>query len=218
MRRAQLEHVIAAAANVAGETEFVVIGSQAILGPHPDAPEPLLRSMEVDLYPVRNPHKADKIDGALGDGSQFHRSYGYYAHGVGPETAKAPDGWDKRLIRVSIPPRPASGRRPVALCLEPHDLVLAKCAAGRERDWEFAREALLAGLVQADELLARVDQMPLDQPRRAQIRAMLNGIVNKVQHVAGGDAAPSAQPQAQRHPATGEMTATEAIDDDRAER
>jgi hypothetical protein len=26
--------------------------------------------------------------------------------------------------------------------LEPHDLVLAKCAAGRERDWEYARDAM----------------------------------------------------------------------------
>jgi hypothetical protein len=31
--------------------------------------------------------------GALGDGSPFHAAFGYYAHGVGPETAKAPAGW-----------------------------------------------------------------------------------------------------------------------------
>lgn len=37
MRRADLEHVIAAAANVLGEDAFVVIGSQAILGPCPRA-------------------------------------------------------------------------------------------------------------------------------------------------------------------------------------
>lgn len=48
MQRHELEHVIGAAANVAGETKFVVIGSQAILGTYPDAPEPLLRSIEAD--------------------------------------------------------------------------------------------------------------------------------------------------------------------------
>ena len=32
-------------------------------------------------------HLADKIDGAIGEGSQFHQTYGYYAQGVGPETA-----------------------------------------------------------------------------------------------------------------------------------
>lgn len=146
MRRDQLEHLVAAAANVAGLDEFVVIGSQAILGSFPDAPESLLRSLEADLYPAERPDRAADIDGALGDGSQFHRSFGYYAHGVGPETAKAPAGWEERLVRISIPPRPGSQRRPAALCLEPHDLVLAKCAAGRERDWDFAREAIGARL------------------------------------------------------------------------
>ena len=88
MQRQQLEHLIAAAANLAGQDEFVVIGSQAILGSFPDAPESLLRSLEADIYPAAHPDLAEDIDGALGDGSQFHRSYGYYAHGVGPETAR----------------------------------------------------------------------------------------------------------------------------------
>ena len=49
MRRADLEHVVAAAAQTVGEDEFVVVGSQAILGSYPDAPaslgviDPLLR-------------------------------------------------------------------------------------------------------------------------------------------------------------------------------
>lgn len=48
MRREDLEHVVAAAANVVGEDEFVVVGSQAVLGSHPDAPDTLLRSLEAD--------------------------------------------------------------------------------------------------------------------------------------------------------------------------
>ena len=54
MRRENLEHVVAAAAQIVGEEEFVIVGSQA---------------------------------------------YGYYAHAAGPETAKAPTGWE-RLIPV----------------------------------------------------------------------------------------------------------------------
>jgi hypothetical protein len=161
MRIDEFEHVIAAAANVVDEDEFVVIGSQAILGSRPDAPAALLRSMEADLYPAKSPGKADLIDGDLGDGSPFHLAFGYYAHGVGPETAKAPDGWEQRLVRAAVPPRRGSRRRPVALCLEPHDLVLAKCAAGRERDWEFAREALRAGIVSAEALQARLSVLPV---------------------------------------------------------
>jgi hypothetical protein len=176
MRRADLEHVIAAAANVLGEDAFVVIGSQAILGPCPDAPDALLRSMEVDLFPKERPDRAPEIDGALGDGSRFHEAFGYYAHGVGPETAKAPTGWQDRLVQIDIPPRVASGGAPKAYCLEPHDLVLAKCAAGRERDWEFAREAVKAELVEPEILLGRVDALPLTEDRRQSIRVSLKAL------------------------------------------
>jgi len=72
---------------------MVVIGSQAILAEHPDAPASLLRSIETDVYPLNHPERADDIDGAIGDGSRFHETYAYYAHGVGPEIALAPAGW-----------------------------------------------------------------------------------------------------------------------------
>jgi hypothetical protein len=113
MRREELEHVVTAAAQIVGEGEFVVIGSQAILAAHPDAPATLLRSQEADIYPRRAPERVIDIDGALGDGSPFHRAYGYYAHGVGPETAEAPLGWEDRLVAIEIPPRPASEVRAV---------------------------------------------------------------------------------------------------------
>jgi len=115
-----------------------VIGSQAILGSYERPPEELLHSLEVDIWPLRDPGGADLIDGALGDGSQFHVAFGYYAHGVGPETAKAPAGWRERLVKRDVPPRAGAERTIVAWCLEVHDLVLSKCAAGRERDWDYA--------------------------------------------------------------------------------
>jgi hypothetical protein len=180
MRREDFEHVIAAAANVSGEDELVVVGSQAILGTYPQAPEELLQSMEVDIYPARAPEKSDAIDGALGDGSRFHEAFGVYAHGVGPETAKAPRGWQERLVRVPIPARVRSGRAPVALCLEPHDLVLSKCVAGRDRDWEFARAMLRARLVDPDELLVRVPDLPVDDAVKRHVDAALRAAIERL--------------------------------------
>jgi len=176
MKRADLEHVLRAAAEVAGEDELVVIGSQAILGRLPDAPEALLWSQEADVYPRRHPERAEAIDGALGDGSQFHATFGYYAHGVGPETAKAPAGWQERLVPVRVARSPRDPRTVTGWCMEPHDVVLAKCAAGRERDWEFAREAIRAGVVHADELLRRADDLPLPAARRAQVARQLRAL------------------------------------------
>ncbi|MFI4990174.1 MAG: DUF6036 family nucleotidyltransferase [Solirubrobacterales bacterium] len=177
MRPEHFEHVVAAAAEVTGQNEFVVIGSQAILGSFAQPPEALLQSLEADIYPLRDPASADAIDGALGDGSQFHVAYGYYAHGVGPETARAPKGWQKRLVRREIPRRVASTRSPVAWCLEVHDLILSKCVADRERDWEYAAEALTAGLVDADVLMARVTDLPVDDGLRGHVERTLRAII-----------------------------------------
>jgi hypothetical protein len=180
MRREDFNHVIAAAAQVAEEREIVVIGSQAILGAAAEPPTSLLVSMEADVYPRNDPAKATEIDANLGDGSAFHGTYGYYAHGVGPETAKAPAGWTDRLVSVPIPPRVGQEDGAIALCLEAHDLVLSKCVAGRDRDWDFARDALAAGLVKIDQLLQHVDDLPIDGADQMHLRQMLEGIVGRL--------------------------------------
>ncbi len=50
MKRIDLEHIIRAAAEIADDTEIIVIGSQAILGSFPNAPEILLISMEAGVH------------------------------------------------------------------------------------------------------------------------------------------------------------------------
>src|SRR5258706_150659 len=100
MQRPQLEHIIRAAAGITGATEIVVIGSQAVLGQFPDAPAALLVSIEADVFTFRNPDDADLIDGSIGEGSPFHQTFGYYAHGVAEATAVLPAGWKDRLVAV----------------------------------------------------------------------------------------------------------------------
>ena len=144
-----------------------------------DDPPEELQSMEADLYPLANPGDADKIDGALGDGSSFHVAFGYYAHGVGPETAKAPAGWQARLVRREVPARPGSDQAAIAWCLEVHDLVLSKCAAGRERDWDYAAEAIASGLARIDVLVERAKDLPLPVSEREHVTAMLRGLTSR---------------------------------------
>jgi hypothetical protein len=83
MKRTDLEHIIRAAGSITGDNEIMVVGSQAILGQFPDAPETLLRSLEADIYPKNKSDLADLIDGSIGELSPFHMTFGYYAHGVG---------------------------------------------------------------------------------------------------------------------------------------
>ena len=158
MKRSELEHLIRAAGRIARARELVVIGSQAILGQFPDAPAALCRSMECDLYPKSKPELADKVDGAIGEGSRFHEQYGYYAQGVGPDTATLPRGWQGRLVRVEN----ANTGGHAGLCLEVHDLALSKYAAGREKDLEFTRELARQRMTGKKTLLKRLAATKLD--------------------------------------------------------
>jgi len=158
MRRSDLEHLIRAAGRIADEHELVIIGSQAILGQFPDAPAALLRSMEADLYPMSRPEMADKVDGAIGEGSKFHQTHGYFAQGVGPDTATLPKGWRKRLIRIEN----QNTRGYVGLCLEVHDLAISKYIAGREKDREFTRELARHSMTERETLLKRLAVTKLD--------------------------------------------------------
>ena len=158
MRRSDLEHVIRAAGKIAGERELVIIGSQAVLGQFPEAPAALLRSMEADLYPLSRPELADKVDGAIGEGSKFHQTHGYYAQGVGPDTAILPKGWQQRLVRIENP----NTEGIAGLCLEVHDLAISKYVAGREKDREFTRALVRHEMTDKKTLLARLAITKLD--------------------------------------------------------
>jgi hypothetical protein len=82
MQKSQLEHLIRAAAEITNQYEFVVIGSQSILGSVDYPPPECLVSMEADIYPLQAPELADLIDGSIGELSLFHERFGYYAQGV----------------------------------------------------------------------------------------------------------------------------------------
>ena len=155
MTRAELAHILRAAAKIAGDPDILVIGSRSILGSYPEhlLPEPVWMSMEADIAFLDDPdaHKADLVDGAIGELSSFHEMYTYYAQGVEVSTALLPDGWRDRVVPfVATSAEPAS-----ALCLDPHDLVVSKLAAMREKDRVFATELVRAGLVSLETLQSR---------------------------------------------------------------
>jgi hypothetical protein len=171
MTRRALEHIIRASAAIADTPNIVVIGSQSILAQHPDAPGELLVSIEADVYPKDDPARADLIDGAIGERSLFHETYGYYAHGVGPETAIVPEGAYERLVPISNENTQLS----TGWCLEAHDLIVSKLAAGREKDLDFVASTLRHRLVEPARIAERIAALPdshremaLDRFRRIQ--------------------------------------------------
>jgi hypothetical protein len=166
MTRHQLEHVIRAAASVSDDDEIFVIGSQSILASAPDARGVLVASMEADVFPKNHPERRELIDGALGEESPFHLTFGCSAQGVGEETAILPDGWRDRVVAV----RNANTRGATGWALEPHDLAVGRYAAGREKDRVFLRAAIRERLLDQAALLERLGRTPrLPEERRREI-------------------------------------------------
>jgi len=159
MNRAQLEHVLRAAATIVDDPRLLVIGSQAILGAYAEDSLPVeaTTSIEADLAFFVDPDvtKADRLDGAIGELSRFHETFGYYAQGVSVTTAVLPAGWEARTVAFATPGAfPARAR-----CLEPHDCVAAKLVAGREKDRAFAAALIREGLVETETLIDRIQAL-----------------------------------------------------------
>ncbi len=179
MRRDELSHIIRAAARILDDASVVVIGSQSILASYPEVtlPDELTVSIEADLLPLGGDDDADKIDGAIGEGSHFHETFGVYGQGVGVRTAVLPDGWKDRLVPLVDPSTGAVG-----WCLDPHDLCASKLIAGREKDLDFVEAAVVHRLIDArlvDERLAGVDDLRTGAARARAQRLESLGIPDK---------------------------------------
>jgi hypothetical protein len=155
-----------AASQISGDAEIVVIGSQAIHAQRMKLPPIAFQSDEADVNPRNHPERTEEIDAAIGELSPFHDTHGYYGHGGGPTTAILAASWEQRVVRLSNPNTGGA----TGLCIDVHDLVLSKYAAGRERDMEFNRELERHGIVSRRKLTRLLPSMPLDDEHKRLIR------------------------------------------------
>ena len=175
MKRGEFEHTIRAAGAVLGVDEVLVIGSQALHASVPgELPEEASRSVEADIAALEDVdgRMADIIDGAIGEASMFHETFGYYAEGVVSSTAVLPSGWRERLVRFETPATAGV----VAWCLEVHDLWISKAVAGRPKDLEFCAALKRAGLVRAAVLEERLPSIAMDDRLRSAVAARIQGL------------------------------------------
>lgn len=165
MKKQQLDHVLRAAGRITGQKQFVIIGSQSLHGTYPDLPDSIVRSAEVDLIAFETPDRTEWLN-AIGVHSPFHESFGYYADPVDEAAATLPKGWKARLVKLL----PGDTGEVQGLCLDPHDLAIAKYVARREKDLAFNRELARRAIVARDRLLALVDKTPVSDEVRERIR------------------------------------------------
>jgi hypothetical protein len=166
VKKQHLEHLIRAASAITGDHQLFVIGSQSILAKYPDAPAELLMSVEADLIAKNKTDKTDQLN-SIGEDSPFHEAYGYYADPVGENTAILPKGWKGRLVNLDT--LSIEGATVTGLCLDPHDLVLSKYAANREKDIEFNRVVIESNFVNKERLELLLKDMPISANEKHRI-------------------------------------------------
>lgn len=165
MKKQQLDHILRAAGRITGEKQFLIIGSQSLHGKYPDLPDDIARSAEVDLIAKKNVDRTEWLN-VIGQDSPFHEAFGYYADPVDETTAVLPKGWKGRLVNL-----PSGETEDVeGLCLDPHDLAIAKYVARREKDVIFTHELARREIVVREKLLVLLEKTPVNEEARARIR------------------------------------------------
>jgi Nucleotidyltransferase of unknown function (DUF6036) len=181
MKKLQLEHVVRAASKICEDDEFIIIGSQSLHGKFPDIADEILVSQEVDLLAKKQIHKTEFLN-VIGIDSPFHETFGYYADPVDANTAVLPKNWKNRLVHLKMENNESDVK---AYCLEPHDLVIAKLAAGREKDKIFILALLDRGLVNLATIQLRLKETRVSAAKLATMEQFLTVIINKTIHTTG---------------------------------
>jgi hypothetical protein len=164
VRREDLARLFAEARKLSGETDYVVLGSLAVLGYAGEVPARMSASIDVDAYTKHDPERIFELAGALGQGSPFEAAHGYYLDPISPSVATLPAGWEQRLARIAL------ATDVVAWFLEPNDAAVSKYARMEPRDREWIRPGLRAGMLSLETLdvrLAATSFLDSDESARA---------------------------------------------------
>ena len=168
MKREDLARLFAAARDLCGHTDYVVLGSLSVLGHEGRVPARMAASIDVDAYCRKDPGRTFDLTKNLGQGSPFEAEYGYYLDPISPRVATLPQGWEARLIRIEL----AAGV--VAWFVEPNDVAVSKYARLEPRDREWIRPGLQEGVLSLPILDARFAETTfLDAGEAARARKAL---------------------------------------------
>jgi hypothetical protein len=149
VKREDLGRLFARARDLCGETDYVVLGSLAVLGYSGHVPPRMAASLDVDAFCKGDPDRIFDLAPALGQGSPFEAEHGYYLDPISPRVATLPSAWDERLLRIQLEPAL------VAWFLEPNDAAVSKYARMEPRDREWIRPGLKAGVLSWPIIAAR---------------------------------------------------------------
>jgi hypothetical protein len=181
MNRAQLEHALRAVGTLAKDKDLIVFGSQAILGLVPKPPKSCLHSKEVDIYPKHAYQAVPLLVAKLGRRSSFAKRNSFFVDVVSPDLATLPGGWSDRLVPFSS----AKTDGVTGWCLEIHDLVVSKLAAGRRKDMEYILVLLRRQLVSPGIIENRIQDTATTASEKHTMAARLSNLVGQARRRPG---------------------------------
>lgn len=158
MTLAALQHLLRAASALAGDRQFLVLGSASLLASFPelgDGDSILATTYDADLCPEPFDELTSvMLDEALGENRAYYRRHGYHADILKDSILETlPTGWRERLVAI-----------PACLdsyALEPNDLAAVKLHVGRPKDLSLVHLLHETGRINAVTVRERIDALTL---------------------------------------------------------
>lgn len=174
MTLAALQHILRAASALAGDRNFLVLGSASLLASFPELGcegSPLAATYDADLCPEPFDELTGiMLDEALGENRAYFRRHGYHADILKDSILDTlPDGWRERLIAI---PDCAN-----AFALEPSDLAAVKLLVGRPKDLTLVRLLHDTGLIAATKVRERIDALAVPIELKPRLLANFRSIM-----------------------------------------
>lgn len=188
VRRAHLFTLFEQARRLTGHHDYVVVGSLAILGTQDEAdlPADMSMSIDIDCYTKADPGRILDLQQALGEGSAFHKTHGFFLDPVSPSLPTLPQGWEQRMCTLE--------QDSLRLWfLDPDDAAISKYARSQANDLRWIRAGLLSGLISLPRVIARLPSTGfLDHEEAARVRQQVDADSLWFEQVRRGRSAASA--------------------------
>ena len=132
-------------------------------------------SQEVDIIAKNNVEKTEFLN-VIGIDSIFHEENGYYADPVNFDTAILPKKWKNRLVNLKIDTDVAGAK---VYCIEPHDLVVSKLAANREKDRVLIRSLLIKKLISELVVHRRIEETDVNNDKKEAMSRLFEQLIHQ---------------------------------------
>ena len=174
MNHKKMIHILRAVATITNEKNFVLVGSAAVLLTSRNIPLQMLNTNEIDVY---SPDSASEDDfsflvESIGKGSQFDKTFHYYADGVSSKTAKMPADWEMRakvVENLGIPDV-------TVLVPDINDIAIAKMIAWREKDRDWLEAGVGSKILDPRKMRERIALLPPSETPATEILRRMDAV------------------------------------------